>query len=375
VTSPLSPYAKVAMEHARDRHGIELNFTSIASLDEILDRERSTLELEELESLVLCYGAWFGEWLIEKKAGTWVGFDEPVPPRIRIGNRHYSPLDAVRRRLLSKEAATLSEITKATLKTSKAVSLNIDYLEQNRNAWNALTKDERFVIDEFEPTLEEARSRLEPWLKQESDWNQRNVLCLAAGGGRHGPTLAQLGASVTVVDISPAQLEIDKQIAKKCNLEITTVVGSIDHLEMLDDASFDYVLQPVSSCYLPDCFSVYQQVARVIKPQGLYLVQHKQPLSLQASFLPSMDFYRIEQPMEEGRPLNLSDSSSPYREAGTQEFIHSLESLIGGLCRSGFSIEDFTEPIREDVWAKPGSPEQRARFIRPYLKIKARRLA
>ena len=32
------------------------------------------------------------------------------------------------------------------------------------------------------------------------------VLCLAAGGGKHGPLYAAAGAIVTVVDLSPAQL-------------------------------------------------------------------------------------------------------------------------------------------------------------------------
>ncbi len=29
---------------------------------------------------------------------------------------------------------------------------------------------------------------------------------------------------------------------------------------------------------------------------------------------------------------------------GTQEFIHSWSDMLGGICRSGFAIEDVTEP-------------------------------
>jgi hypothetical protein len=47
---------------------------------------------------------------------------------------------------------------------------------------------------------------------------------------------------------------------------------------------------------------------------------------------------------------------------------------VGGLCRSGFVIEDFQEPPRADAWAAVGTDQHRACYLPPYLKIKARRL-
>jgi hypothetical protein len=64
---------------------------------------------------------------------------------------------------------------------------------------------------------------------------------------------------------------------------------------------------------------------------------------------------------------------SPFREPNTIEFAHSLESILGGICRSGMHIEDVTEPVHGKSDAEPGSMGHRSRFIAPYIRIKARK--
>ena len=66
---------------------------------------------------------------------------------------------------------------------------------------------------------------------------------------------------------------------------------------------------------------------------------------------------------------------SPHREAGTLEFLHRLEELLGGMCRAGFAIEDVVEPVHADESAEIGSFGHRSRYVAPYVRIKARRLA
>ena len=48
---------------------------------------------------------------------------------------------------------------------------------------------------------------------------------------------------------------------------------------------------------------------------------------------------------------------------------------MGGLCRAGFAIEDLVEPSRADDQAAVGEIGHRARYVPPYVRIKARRLA
>jgi hypothetical protein len=62
-----------------------------------------------------------------------------------------------------------------------------------------------------------------------------------------------------------------------------------------------------------------------------------------------------------------------HRENGTVEFLHRWDELIGGLCRSGFVIEDLVEPRHGRPQAEPGSFAHRSFYLPPFVTIKARR--
>jgi SAM-dependent methyltransferase len=202
------------------------------------------------------------------------------------------------------------------------------------------------------------------------------VLCLAAGGGKHAPLYAAVGAHVTVVDLSPAMLELDRQVARERRLDVDILQGSMDDLSMLPPAAFDLVIHPVSTCYVPDVGRVFREVARVVKPGGRYVSQHKSPAALQTSTEPGPGgLYQWRHPLAPGGPLP-PEPPSRLREAGTQEFVHSFEALLGGICRAGFMVEDVCEPDFRTPSAGPaaaGSFLHRAGFVPPYLRVLARR--
>lgn len=200
----------------------------------------------------------------------------------------------------------------------------------------------------------------------------QRVLCLAAGGGKHGPLYAAAGAIVTVVDISPAMLELDREVAAERRLELRTVEASMDDLRCFAAAEFDLVVQPVSTCYVPQIGPVYQEVARLVKPGGLYISQHKTPQSLQADVTAAAKGYELTEPYYRTGPLP-AVVGSRHREEGTLEYLHRWEELLGLLCRAGFVIEDLVEPPHAKPDAVPGSWEHRSQYVAPYVRIKARR--
>lgn len=202
----------------------------------------------------------------------------------------------------------------------------------------------------------------------------RTLLCLASGGGRQGALYAAAGARVTVVDISAEMLALDRQVAAERNLELRTVEASMDDLSALEPQSFDIVIHPVSTCYVPNVLEVYRQVARVMVAGGIYVSQHKQPSSLQATVEPSARGYELSEPYYRTGPLP-PVAGSPHREHGTLEFLHRWEELLGGMCRAGFAIEDLIEPLHADERAAIGSFGHRSRYVAPYVRIKARRTA
>jgi SAM-dependent methyltransferase len=197
-----------------------------------------------------------------------------------------------------------------------------------------------------------------------SSINGKRVLCLAAGGGRQSSLYAAAGASVTVVDLSRAMLELDRRVAAERGYSLRLFETSMEDLSMLGDGEFDIVIHPVSSCYVPHVQPVFAEVARVTRPGGLYISQHKQPVSLQASVDPnSSGCYEIQHTYYRDEPLpacaSTSRNAQRLREPGTIEFLHRWEQL--------------SEPVHARRDASRGTFSDRAAYIAPYVRIKARR--
>jgi len=249
------------------------------------------------------------------------------------------------------------------------------YLKQNAAAWNRMASGgSQFAKvatdEECRQPLQALESR--GWLPASvKGWD---VLCLAAGGGWQSILYAAAGANVTVVDLSPEMLRRDAREAERRGLSLRLIEGSMDDLSMLSDESFDIVHQPVSTCYVRDIGTVYAQVAGVLRDGGLYISQHKQPTSLQITHRTPRDEYVIGIAYYHEGPLPRTDDIA-YRETGTVEFLHRWENLIGELCRTGFVLEDLCEPSRADPMAKPGDFRHRGRYVAPYIRLKARRIA
>lgn len=249
-------------------------------------------------------------------------------------------------------------------------------LTHNREAWNRMV-DSRHVLTRA-ASEEELKDPLRTvdsigWLGDGiQGWN---VLCLAAGGGRHGPLYAAAGGRVTVVDLSPAMLEIDRHVARQRKLEIRTFETSMDHLGMLSDGEFDLVIHPVSTCYLPSLDRLFPEVARVTRSGGLYISQHKQPINLQASLSTFTGQYVVEHAYYDPSPVPPATEPSKLREPNTREFAHSWQAILGGICRSGFQIADVAEPFHAKSDSLPGSFGHRCHYIAPYIRIKAVRNA
>jgi len=209
------------------------------------------------------------------------------------------------------------------------------------------------------------------WLPERLDGLE--VLCLAAGGGKHGPLYAAAGARVTVVDLAAAMLELDRQVARERGLDLELVQTSMDDLGMLAAGRYDLVIHPVSTCYLPDVTRVFHEVARVTRSGGTYVSQHKSPASLQAALEPNAaGRWELLVPAGCREPLPAAPPSR-LRERGTREFVHSLANLLGGICAAGFSIEDVCEPDHTQPAATAGRFADRAAFLPPYIRILARR--
>lgn len=251
----------------------------------------------------------------------------------------------------------------------------MEYRTRNRAAWNQLADSGSL----FAKVASDAECREPLQVLDGRGWLPDSVagldvLCLASGGGWQSILYAVAGANVTVVDLSDAMLRLDEREARRRGLRLQLHQTSMDDLSMLRDQSFDVVHQPVSSCYIPDLTPMYAEVSRVIRDHGIYISQHKQPVSLQISHRTERHQFVIGVEYYHQGPLPRQADES-YREAGATEYLHRLEDIVGGLCVQGFVIEDLREPKRADYQADVTHYGYRGRYVPPYVRMKARRSA
>lgn len=249
----------------------------------------------------------------------------------------------------------------------------MQYRERNQAVWDRMaTTGSQFAKVATDEECRDALATLDGrgWLP--ATLQGMDVLCLAAGGGWQSILYASAGARVTVVDLSSSMLRLDEREASRRNLVVRTVQASMDDLTVLADESFDLVHQPVSSCYVPRLAPVYAEVARVLRDEGLYISQHKQPTSLQVTHRNARDQFVIGIEYYHRGPLPATEDQS-YRESGAVEYLHPLQEIVGDLCAAGFVLEDLREPYRADVKASVAHYGYRGRFIPPYVRLKARR--
>lgn len=198
----------------------------------------------------------------------------------------------------------------------------------------------------------------------------KDVLCLAAGGGQQSAVFGLLGARVTVIDIADGQLAADRKAADHYGYKVKTVQGDMGDLSFLKDKSFDLVYQAPSMGYAADVKKVYSEVARVLRSGGLYRADGENPLS---QFVDESTWngrgYCITVPYETKEKQRSGDKN-------VIEYRHYLDEIFNGLIGCGFVIEHVEEIPREIFQSKedrPGSWGHSLRYISGIFTILARK--
>lgn len=260
-----------------------------------------------------------------------------------------------------------------------------DVARYNRERWNALARaNALFTRPYLDLTAEAARERLdsEGRLPDVSGWR---VLCLAGGGGQQSVAFGLVGAEVTVFDLSPEQLERDRQAAARRGLSVRTEEGDMRDLSRFAPASFDLVWHPYSLNFVPDVRIVFREVARVLRPGGIYRFNCANPF---VAGLTERDWdgngYALRRPYVEGAEITYADQPWVYRRDQAapdpipppREFRHGLGTLVNGLVESGFVVEHVSEQIdiNPDPAAPPGTWDHFVSVAPPWFSFWTRRV-
>jgi SAM-dependent methyltransferase len=251
--------------------------------------------------------------------------------------------------------------------------------QYNIERWTALVHHNAiFTRPALELNASTARSLVDPEARL-GDLSGQQVLCLASGGGQQSVAFALLGAIVTVVDLSAAQLEQDRLAAAHYKMDIQTVEADMRDLSQLEPSAFDLVYQPYSINFVPDPTIVFGEVARMLRPEGIYNLQCANPCF---AGLVAEDWdgqgYPLRLPYVQGEPIEYDDEPWVFRGEMPSEMIHrpreyrhTLGTLINGLTSRGFLILNMEEEYLgiPDFQAAPGTTEHFTAVAPPWLRF------
>jgi SAM-dependent methyltransferase len=179
------------------------------------------------------------------------------------------------------------------------------------------------------------------------DVRGKSVLCLAGGGGQQSVAFGLLGAKVSVLDFSEAQLDKDREAAAHHGLEIESVQGDMRDLSYFEDDSFDVVYHPYSINYVPDADTVLDEVTRIIRADGVYHLRCANPMTQGVdSRAWNGTAYPLNAPYVEGAEIIDAgdhwkvpdDDGTPQKIQGPREFRHTITTLLSGLIDRGFLL-------------------------------------
>lgn len=216
----------------------------------------------------------------------------------------------------------------------------------------------------------------------------QRVLDAACGGGHIARELAQRGAGVTAIDISPRMIEIAKAHPESQALRVQYVVGSVTEMPEFADGSFDLVVSSMALMNVPEVERAFAEFARVLRGGGrlVFSLPHPCYPRREGSRGVSheggdgewyLDYYQVSDYLNEAtEPVPLPDENDELHPVPT---IHrTLTSYVGTMVRSGFVLDGLIEPQPPDTSeakAELGMGWWEAnRRIPYYLVVRARKL-
>jgi 2-polyprenyl-6-hydroxyphenyl methylase/3-demethylubiquinone-9 3-methyltransferase len=132
------------------------------------------------------------------------------------------------------------------------------------------------------------------WFDRHFDWQGKDVLDLGCAGGFMAEAMARRGASVTGIDPAAAAIDAARHHARKAGLRIGYDVGQGEALPY-QASGFDAVVCVDVLEHVADLNAVLAQVARVLRPGGLFLYDtiNRNPLARLATITVAEDLLRL----------------------------------------------------------------------------------
>lgn len=252
----------------------------------------------------------------------------------------------------------------------------------NRERWEALVAA---GIEYGRPLLNLNQESARVWVADETllpanildNLAGKDVLVLAGGGGQQSAALSLLGARVTVLDLTDAQLAGDRLAASHYGYEVRIEQGDMRDLSRFAHDAFDIVWQPYSINFVPDYRPVFQGVARVLRPSGSYRLDMANPFTggiwesmwREVGYAVGRPYVDRSEYVDIDPHWDIEAVDGTVQEVvGPREFQHALGPVLTTLADLGFVLKGMWErPSNGDPEAEPGTWNHFISVLPPWL--------
>lgn len=221
-----------------------------------------------------------------------------------------------------------------------------NYLEINRNSWNAKVdphlKSDFYFVDEF---LKGRSSLNSIELELLGDVKSQNILHLQCHFGQDSISLSSMGAQVTGIDLSDKAIESAKELAQQCGTDTKFICSDVYSLPEILDQKFDIVYTSYGVIgWLPDLDKWAGVIRHFLKHDGRFIMAEFHP----AVWMFDDDFTKVtynyfnEKPIVETYEGTYADKSADI----VQEYVmwnHSLAEVLQNLISHHIELEIFRE--------------------------------
>ncbi len=162
-----------------------------------------------------------------------------------------------------------------------------------------------------------------------------NVLDIGCGSGWYAEQLIKAGCHVIAIDVNAHMVEVTQ---KRLQGSGKIIQADLDKpLDFFSSESFDIVVAPLVIHYLKDLKAPMREIARIIKPGGLFIFSVSQPQS--EFYLHNLSNYFQRQ---------IITDHWPWVHADVQHFHYTLEDYVESLYEAGFVVERMLEPLPQE---------------------------
>ena len=221
-----------------------------------------------------------------------------------------------------------------------------NYLTHNKATWDAWTDinwNSAFYDNETFLKTKDSLKDIEKDLI--GDVTDLSIIHLQCHYGQDSISLAQRGAQVKGLDLSPKAIQRAKELAERCERRVDFVCSDVYSAPQVLNETFDRVFTTYGTIgWLPDLQRWAKVIAKLLKPGGKLIFAEFHPLVWMFDY----DFTKVEHKYNDS-PAIVETLKGNYsdRNAGKEQTMvswnHGLADVVQALIQAGLRIDDFRE--------------------------------